>query len=114
MPEAGIHQAGVLKDASTYEIMRPQAIGLESNQLVLGKHSGRNAFKSRLAQLGYDLDKEKLDKSFEQFKVLADKKKEIYSEDLLALMSEVLVEEMCIYELNYFHISTGQYFANYC
>ncbi|HNR65261.1 MAG TPA: 2-isopropylmalate synthase [Atribacterota bacterium] len=106
--EAGIHQAGVLKDASTYEIMRPQTIGLESNQLVLGKHSGRNAFKSRLAQLGYDLDKEKLDKSFEQFKVLADKKKEIYSEDLLALMSEVLVEEIAdIYELSYFHISTG-------
>jgi 2-isopropylmalate synthase len=106
--EAGIHQAGILKDASTYEIIRPQTIGLESNQLVLGKHSGRNAFKSRLAQLGYDLDQDKLDKSFEQFKVLADKKKEIYSEDLLALMSEVLVEEIAdIYELSYFHISTG-------
>lgn len=106
--EAGIHQAGMLKDASTYEIMKPQTIGLESNQLVLGKHSGRNAFKSRLAELGYDLEKEKLNKSFEQFKQLADKKKEIYSEDLVALMSEILIDEMTdIYELNYFHINTG-------
>ncbi len=106
--EAGIHQAGILKDASTYEIMKPQTIGLESNQLVLGKHSGRNAFKNRLSELGYTLDKEKLNKSFEQFKQLADKKKEIYSEDLVALMSEVLVEDMKeIYELEYFHINTG-------
>jgi len=106
--EAGIHQAGVLKDASTYEIMKPQTIGLESNQLVLGKHSGRNAFKSRLSELGYTLEKEKLNKSFEQFKLLADKKKEIYSEDLIALMSEVLVEDIKdIYELKYFHINTG-------
>ncbi len=106
--EAGIHQAGILKDASTYEIMRPQTIGLESNQLVLGKHSGRNAFKNRLAQLGYDLDQDKLNKSFEQFKILADKKKEVFSEDLVALMSEVFVEDIVdIYELNYFHVSTG-------
>lgn len=106
--EAGIHQAGVLKDASTYEIMKPQTIGLESNQLVLGKHSGRNAFKSRLAELGYDLDKEKLNKSFEQFKLLADKKKEIYSEDLVALMSEILVEDIAdLYDLKYFHVNTG-------
>lgn len=106
--EAGIHQAGVLKDASTYEIMKPQTVGLESNQLVLGKHSGRNAFKSRLSELGYDLDKEKLNKSFGQFKLLADKKKEIYSEDLIALMSEVLIEDIKdIYELKYFHINTG-------
>ncbi|MDD4363882.1 MAG: 2-isopropylmalate synthase, partial [Atribacterota bacterium] len=68
--EAGIHQAGILKDASTYEIMKPQTIGLESNQLILGKHSGRNAFRSRLAELGYDLDQEKINKSFEQFKQL--------------------------------------------
>jgi 2-isopropylmalate synthase len=106
--EAGIHQAGILKDASTYEIMKPQTIGLESNQLVLGKHSGRNAFKSRLAELGYGLDREKLNKSFEQFKQLADKKKEIFSEDLIALMSEILVEDMTdIYELKYFHVNTG-------
>jgi len=106
--EAGIHQAGVLKDSSTYEIMKPQTIGLESNQLVLGKHSGRNAFKNRLSELGYTLEKEKLNKSFEQFKQLADKKKEIYSEDLVALMSEILVEDISdIYELKYFHINTG-------
>ncbi len=106
--EAGIHQAGVLKQASTYEIMTPQTIGLQSNQLVLGKHSGRNAFKSRLAELGYHLDSEKLNKSFQQFKELADKKKEIYVEDLEALMSEMLIEDMTdMYELNYFHINTG-------
>lgn len=106
--EAGIHQAGVLKDASTYEIMKPQTIGLESNQIVLGKHSGRNAFRKRLIELGYDLDKEKLDKSFEQFKRLADKKKEVYNEDLIALMSEIVVTDIAeIYELQYFHITTG-------
>lgn len=106
--EAGIHQAGILKDASTYEIMKPQTIGLESNQLVLGKHSGRNAFKNRLSKLGFTLDNEKLNKSFVQFKLLADKKKEIYSEDLVALMSEILVDDYTdIYELNYFHINTG-------
>jgi len=106
--EAGIHQAGVLKQASTYEIMTPQTIGLQSNQLVLGKHSGRNAFKSRLAELGYHLDDEKLNKSFQQFKQLADKKKEIYVEDLEALMSEMLIEDIIdIYELKYFHINTG-------
>ncbi len=106
--EAGIHQAGVLKDASTYEIMKPQTIGLESNQIVLGKHSGRNAFKKRLLELGYELDQEKLNRSFEHFKKLADKKKEIYAEDLIALVSEYLVEDMSeVYELKYFHISTG-------
>ena len=74
--EAGIHQAGILKKASTYEIMEPQMIGLESNQLVLGKHSGRNAFRRRLEDLGYHLDQEKLNQSFERFKQLADKKKD--------------------------------------
>ncbi len=106
--EAGIHQAGVLKQANTYEIMTPQTIGLQSNQLVLGKHSGRNAFKNRLAELGYHLDDKKLNKSFQEFKQLADKKKEIYVEDLEALMSEMLIENMTdIYELKYFHINTG-------
>jgi 2-isopropylmalate synthase len=106
--EAGIHQAGVLKDASTYEIMKPQTIGLESNQIVLGKHSGRNAFKKRLLELGYELDQEKLERSFEHFKKLADKKKEIYAEDLIALVSEYLVEDITeVYELKYFHINTG-------
>lgn len=106
--EAGIHQAGILKDASTYEIIKPQAIGLESNQLVLGKHSGRNAFKNRLNELGFDLDWEKLNKSFEQFKLLADKKKEIFAEDLVALMSEIFADDIIdLYELKYFHINTG-------
>ncbi|MBN2395264.1 MAG: 2-isopropylmalate synthase [Candidatus Atribacteria bacterium] len=110
--EAGIHQAGVLKSASTYEIMKPQTIGLQSNQLVLGKHSGRNAFKSRLSELGYQLDEDRLNKSFQQFKQLADKKKEVYVEDLEALMSEVLIEDMAdIYELKYFHVTTGNNIA---
>ena len=106
--EAGIHQAGVLKDASTYEIMKPQTIGLESNKIVLGKHSGRNAFRKRLNELGYELNSEQLNKSFEQFKRLTDKKKEIYNEDLIGLMSETIVTDIPdIYELDYFHISTG-------
>ncbi len=77
--EAGIHQDGVLKYSGTYEIMTPQSIGLPSNILVLGKHSGRHAFKERLKALGYELSDEDINKAFAQFKILADKKKEIYN-----------------------------------
>jgi len=75
--ESGIHQDGMLKCQETYEIMRAEDIGLEHNRLVLGKHSGRHAFKERLEELGFDLTKEELEKAFERFKTLADKKKEI-------------------------------------
>ena len=88
--EAGIHQHGVLMDKETYEIMTPESIGLNANKLVLGKHSGRHAFIARLNELGYDLPKEDIEKAFVRFKALADKKKEIFDEDLDAIVAEHL------------------------
>ncbi|HEY7673901.1 MAG TPA: 2-isopropylmalate synthase [Burkholderiales bacterium] len=86
--EAGIHQDGVLKSRETYEIMRAQDVGWSANKLVLGKHSGRNAFKQRLKELGIDLESEdSYNKAFQRFKELADKKHEIFDEDLQALVS---------------------------
>ncbi len=86
--EAGIHQDGVLKDVATYEIMRPESVGLSSNRIVLGKHSGRHAFAERLKELGVDLGDVDMIDAFRRFKELADKKKDIYDEDLLALVAE--------------------------
>jgi 2-isopropylmalate synthase len=87
--EAGIHQDGVLKSRDTYEIMRAQDVGWNANKLVLGKHSGRNAFRSRLGELGIVLESEEaLNAAFKRFKDLADKKHEIFDEDLHALISE--------------------------
>jgi len=90
--ESGIHQDGVLKHRETYEIMRSEDVGWSSNRIVLGKHSGRNAFKTRLHELGVVFDNsEDLNKAFESFKLLADKKAEIYDEDLQALVSDSAV-----------------------
>ncbi len=86
--EAGIHQDGVLKSRDTYEIMRAQDVGWDANKLVLGKHSGRNALKARYAALGVELTEEKLVAVFKRFKDLADKKHEIFDEDLQALIGE--------------------------
>jgi 2-isopropylmalate synthase len=83
--ESGIHQDGMLKERSTYEIMRPEDVGIPRTELVLGKHSGRHALKQRVAEMGYHLSDEQLNKVFEQFKVLADRKKEIYDADIEAL-----------------------------
>jgi len=105
--EAGIHQDGVLKEKLTYEIMRPQDIGRPSNKLVLGKHSGRHAFKIRLKDLGVDLDGSELDKAFKRFKDLADKKKEVYDADLLAIVSEEMTQVPETYVLDYLHFVSG-------
>jgi 2-isopropylmalate synthase len=86
--ESGIHQDGLLKEKSTYEIIKPESIGLYATKLVLGKHSGRHAFKTRLKDLGYVLSDEDLNKTFERFKRLADQKKDIFDEDIEALISE--------------------------
>jgi 2-isopropylmalate synthase len=89
--EAGIHQDGVLKEKTTYEIMRPESVGISSNRLVLGKHSGRHAFAERLKELGADLAAVDLGKTFQRFKALADAKKEVYDEDILALVTQQTV-----------------------
>lgn len=86
--EAGIHQDGMLKNASTYEIMRPQDVGVEDTDLVLGKHSGRAALKDRTVKLGYRLSEAQIAEVFEDFKKLADRKKEIYDSDVAALVNQ--------------------------
>jgi len=86
--EAGIHQDGVLKKAVTYEIMTPQTVGMPSSQIVLGKHSGRHALAKRYEELGYQLSKPELERAYELFCQLADRKKNIYDEDLIAIVGE--------------------------
>jgi len=86
--EAGIHQDGVLKHASTYEIMTPESVGLTQSSLVLGKHSGRHAFRDKLEQLGYQLGDNAIQEAFVRFKALADKKKDVYDEDIIALVKD--------------------------
>ena len=88
--EAGIHQDGMLKERSTYEIMKPEDVGIPRTELVLGKHSGRHALKQRVTDLGYHLTDEQLNRVFEEFKVLADRKKEIYDADIEALAENQL------------------------
>ena len=84
--EAGIHQHGMLQHASTYEIMRPEDVGISKSNLVLGKHSGRHAFRDRLVDLGFELDEFETNRAFQEFKKLADKKKDIYDGDLEAIV----------------------------
>jgi 2-isopropylmalate synthase len=97
--EAGIHQDGVLKDTRTYEIIRPESVGIPSNRLVLGKHSGRHAFAERLKVLGIDLYTVDMNKAFERFKALADLKKNVYDDDLLAIVTEEAVRTTERFEL---------------
>ncbi len=105
--ESGIHQDGLLKEKSTYEIMRPESIGLHATKLVLGKHSGRHAFKTRLKELGYGLTDEELNRTFERFKRLADQKKDIFDEDIEALISEDVTKVPEFYSLIDLYIVSG-------
>jgi 2-isopropylmalate synthase len=105
--EAGIHQDGVLKEKLTYEIMKPEDIGRPSNKLVLGKHSGRHALAARLKDLGYERDGADLDRAFRKFKDLADRKKEVYDEDLIALVTDEATQGDETYRLDYLHVISG-------
>jgi 2-isopropylmalate synthase len=105
--EAGIHQDGVLKNPMTYEIMKPESIGLSANKLVLGKHSGRHALHSHLKDIGYDLSREELDLVFEKFKELADKKKQIVDEDLEVIVTEGILRTTDVFKLEYLHVTAG-------
>ncbi|MDH3227706.1 MAG: 2-isopropylmalate synthase, partial [Thermoleophilia bacterium] len=89
--ESGIHQDGMLKNAETFEIMRPSDIGLKATNLVMGKHSGRAALRSKLGELGYELADNQLNDVFVRFKALADRKKEVYDDDLVALLRDTEV-----------------------
>jgi 2-isopropylmalate synthase len=105
--EAGIHQDGMLKHEKTYEIMRPETVGLSQSKLVLGKHSGRHAFKVHLKELGYQLKKEELERAFDRFKSLADKKKTITDADLEALLTDELYQPRQIFSLDGLQVTCG-------
>ena len=105
--EAGIHQDGVLKEKLTYEIMHPEDIGRPANKLVLGKHSGRAALSARLKDLGFDLAGGDLDRAFKAFKDLADRKKEVYDEDLMAIVTDEATQVEGAYVLEYLHVISG-------
>jgi len=105
--EAGIHQDGMLKNPMTYEIMKPETVGLNRNQLVLGKHSGRHALRSHLKELGYDLSDEELNIVFTKFKELADKKKHVVDDDLEAIVTEGILRTSEVFLLEYLHVISG-------
>jgi len=109
--EAGIHQHGVLMDSETYEIMTPESIGLNKNKLVLGKHSGRHAFVARLTELGYELNKEDIERAFVRFKALADQKKEIFDEDLDAIVADEVIRIEEKFKLLQMNVSSGSFAA---
>lgn len=105
--ESGIHQDGVLKERTTYEIMTPESIGLSQSRLVLGKHSGRHAFKARLAELGYSLSDEEIERVFQQFIELADKKKNVSDRDIEAIIENEIIDTPEVFQLEYLHVTGG-------
>lgn len=105
--QSGIHQDGVLKERTTYEIMNPQTIGLPSNRIVLGKVSGRHAFREKLKEMGYEPTEEELEKLFQEFKQLCDRKKEVTDDDLQALLENQLKSVPEEVKLEYFHVTSG-------
>ncbi len=105
--ESGIHQHGMLANKETYEIMTPESIGLNENKLVLGKHSGRHAFEDKVKSMGYNLKENNLSKAFEQFKILADKKKDLTDRDIEALVLRGNIEVPETYKLDRFVVNSG-------
>jgi 2-isopropylmalate synthase len=105
--EAGIHQDGMLKSAITYEIMTPQSVGIKHSTLVLGKHSGRHALKKRYAELGFDLTDAELERAYAAFTAIADQKKEIFDEELVAILEEGMRGSEQDFQLVGLHVSTG-------
>lgn len=106
--ESGIHQDGMLKDRQTYEIMTPEIVGVQKTKIVLGRHSGRHGLKARLVELGYNLSEEEIKRIYDKFVALADKKKEIFDDDLRLIMGdEKIYNNTDYYELEYLHINAG-------
>jgi 2-isopropylmalate synthase len=105
--ESGIHQDGVLKSRETYEIMTPESVGINTNKIVLGRHSGRHGLKVRLEQLGYKIKEEELQRVYDAFTELADKKKEVFDDDLRMLMGDEIQKRDETYELTYLQIHAG-------
>mgnify|MGYP003733449755 FL=1 len=105
--EAGIHQDGMLKNPLTYEIMRPETIGINESRLVLGKHSGRHAFQSKIVELGYALSNEQLNRVFERFKDLCDKKKVVSDPDIEAIVNDEVYQPQELWRLKHVQVSSG-------
>jgi len=105
--QSGVHQDGVLKERTTYEIMRPEDVGLHKTSLVLGKLSGRHAFRERVKELGYVLTEQEMERAFEEFKQVADKKKEIFDEDIEAIIEVEKMEAPHVFQLESLSISWG-------
>ena len=105
--ESGVHQDGILKKRTTYEIMRPEDIGIEGTDLVLGKHSGRHAFKDKLAKMGLLLNDAEVETAYQRFIELADKKKHVYDDDILTIARDQMDEVPNAYTLDYLHVSAG-------
>ena len=105
--ESGIHQDGLLKNKTTYEIMTPEAVGLSKSSLVLGKHSGRHAFRDRVRSLGYDLTEDQMEKAFGAFKNLCDLKKHVYDEDIEAIIIDEIIQIPDRYQLTFLSVTSG-------
>lgn len=105
--ESGIHQDGMLKEKTTYEIISPETIGLKESKLVLGKHSGRHAFREKLVDLGYELSEDEVNTAFAKFKELADKKKNVLDEDIRAILEEKLIRIPEVFVLDTMQVSYG-------
>jgi 2-isopropylmalate synthase len=105
--EAGIHQHGMLQKPLTYEIMTPESVGVPKSRLILGKHSGRHAFKTRLVELGVELSEEDLNRAFVRFKALCDRKKEVFDEDLMALVEDEILALAETYTLEHLQFTSG-------
>jgi 2-isopropylmalate synthase len=105
--ESGIHQDGLLKNKTTYEIMTPEAVGLSKSTLVLGKHSGRHALRDRVRSLGYDLTDDQMEKAFQAFKNLCDLKKQVYDEDIEAIVADEIIQIPDKYRLTFLSVTSG-------
>jgi 2-isopropylmalate synthase len=105
--EAGIHQDGILKERSTYEIMSPQDVGISQNELVLGKHSGRHAFRVHLNRMGFKMNEKELEEAYNRFITLADKKKTVYDDDLISIVQEMIADVPSVYTLDYLQVNAG-------
>jgi len=105
--ESGIHQDGLLKNKITYEIMTPETVGLSKSSLVLGKHSGRHAFRDRVNSLGYELTEDQMEKAFQVFKNLCDLKKQVYDEDIEAIIVDKIIQIPDRYQLTFLSVTSG-------
>ena len=105
--ESGIHVDGILKERTTYEIMTPESIGLGSSRMVLGRHTGRHGFVNRCKQLGFKLNKQETEHAYKRFLEIADKKKEVFDEDIAAIINEEIHVVEHVYQLEYLHVASG-------